>query len=329
MHTRPPLNRRQFSQWCALSACGLGTATMAAPMAKPMETLTLLIPASPGGGWDQTGRSLGQTLVSLGLVGKVTYENVPGKGGTLGLTEFVQRHSQQPNSLLVGGMVMVGAIAMNNPPVTLAQVRPVARLTSDYMALVCTANAGLKTLKDLSNALRKDLQQVVFAGGSAGGVDHMLAAMLVRQLKLDPSQLRYLPTAGGAETMQLLQEGKAQVAISGYSEFKADIDAGRLHALGISSKRGLFNLPSLAEGGVPVDLANWRGAFAGSGISDKAHQALTQMLEQAANSVLWKKVLEEKLWQPSLETGKEFAQTLEIEQSMAQVLVHLLKLKSA
>jgi hypothetical protein len=75
---------------------------------------------------------------------------------------------------MMGGMVMVGGIVQNNPPVKLSQVTPVARLTSEYEVIVVPAN-GPKTLKELLDKFKANPGSVSWGGGSAGGTDHILA----------------------------------------------------------------------------------------------------------------------------------------------------------
>src|SRR5688500_4675319 len=103
------------------------TTPRTAPPAAPLPKVKLYIPANPGGGWDQTGRSLGRAPGAGGMAQQVDYENKGGKGGTLGLADFVARYGEDPGALLIGGMVMVGAIAVNRSEVTLKAVTPIAR----------------------------------------------------------------------------------------------------------------------------------------------------------------------------------------------------------
>lgn len=106
------------------------------------------------------------------------YENKGGKGGTVGLADFVERYSKDPAALLIGGMVMLGAIALSHPKTTLANVVPVARLTSDYMVIVVPAASKFKEVKDLAADMRSHLQSVVFTGGSVGGVEALRRSVL-------------------------------------------------------------------------------------------------------------------------------------------------------
>ena len=71
-------------------------------------------------------------------------QNVPGAGGTIGLAQFVTKGSRNP-SLLVTGLGMIGAVAINKSPVTLDQVAPMARLTGEYQPLVVAADFRSRT----------------------------------------------------------------------------------------------------------------------------------------------------------------------------------------
>lgn len=297
------------------------------PAALPL--LRIYIPGGAGGGWDQTGRALGAAIQSAGLAQQVEYENKGGKGGTIGLADFVERYNRDPAALMVGGMVMVGAIAVNHPKTTLAQVTPIARLTSDYMVLVVPANSKLKDMKALVAAMQQDLGSVTFTGGSTGGVDHMLAGMMARQLRLDAGALKYEATSSGKEAMALLANGKAQVAISSYSEFKTDIENKTLIPLATSSRKSLYGIPSLSERGVSTELANWRGVFGPGLVSEEQKEALRRIVIGATETPAWRQSLLDNSWIGALLYGKEFADALEIEQGIASAVTLMLKLKKS
>ena len=327
-----------------LKTCGAATALLAvhspsfaqqaAPTARPsnaptpLAKLTIYIPGGAGGGWDQTGRALGAAIQSAGLAQQVVYENKGGKGGTLGLTDFVERFNRDPSALLIGGMVMLGAIAVNRPAVTLAQVGPIARLTNDFMVLVTPTGGRLADMNALKDAMRKNLSSVAFTGGSAGGVDHMLAGMIARQLRLDVSQLKYLPTSSGREAMALLEKGEAQVAISSYSEFQAGIDNKSLTPLAVSARKSLHGIPSLNELGVNTDLGNWRAVFGPGQISEAERTQLRHIVVAATQTPAWKQSLRTEKWTDALMHGEEFTQVLMIEQAMASAVAMMLKLKA-
>lgn len=304
-------------------------ATRAAGSAQRVATsLRIVIPANAGGGWDQTGRALGAALVASGAADRVEYENLGGKGGTIGLAQFVERHGQDPDALLIGGMVMVGAVALQKPAVNMSHVQPIARLTSDYLVVAVPADSPIRNAKDLVAALRSDLAHQSFAGGSAGGVDHMFAGLLTRAAKAVPEQLVYKPFPGGAQVVEALLKGDARMGVSGYSEFSEALASGRLRAIGVSSRRSLFGLPSFREQGLDADMANWRAVFTGKQVSAARAQALLGAVEQATQHESWQRALRQNRWEPSWQAGRDFSGFLELEHTTASVMTYLLKLKS-
>lgn len=326
MHRRHLLQAGLASATLGVSWGQAAAQTATAP--QPLPTMRIYIPGGAGGGWDQTGRALGASIVAAGLAGKVEYENKGGKGGTLGLADFVARFNSDPAALLVGGMVMLGAIAVERPAVTLARVSPIARLTNDFMVLVSRTGSAPATMGALVEAMRKDLGTIAFTGGSAGGVDHMLAGMMARQLRLDVTRLKYLPTASGREAVALLEKGQAQVAISSYSEFQADIDKKQLTPLAISSRKSLYGVPSLSEQGVGTELGNWRAVFGPGQIGEPERDKLRRIVVAATQHPSWIQSLQEKKWLGALMHGKDFADALVIEQAIASAVTMMLRLKS-
>ena len=130
-------------------------ALMASGTATALDSLKILVPAAPGGGWDQTGRALQAALQSGDIVKKVTVDNKGGAAGTIGLAQFVISSKGDPNAVMIGGMVMVGGIIINKSPVNLSQVTPIARLTSEYEVIVVPAKSQVKSLKDLLTSSRQ------------------------------------------------------------------------------------------------------------------------------------------------------------------------------
>ena len=102
---------------------------------------------------------------------------------------------------MVGGITMVGAIISNKAPVDLTAVTPIARLTGDPLVVVVPASSDVQTLDDLLAAIQADVGGTIWAGGSAGGADHMLAALITGAAGADPSQLNYVAYSGGGEAL--------------------------------------------------------------------------------------------------------------------------------
>jgi len=320
------MNRRELLHFGA-AAGGLWTTGAAAQKIEPLPELRIVIPANVGGGWDQTGRALGTALQTTKLVERIAYENIGGKAGTIGLTQFVERYSSTPNTLLVGGLVMLGGIALQRPAIDLTRVKPVAALTSDFMVVAVPAASPIKTIKDLAARLAKPDFKATVVGGSSGGVDHMLLGMILRASHGTPDNFSYLATSSGGDAVRALSEGKADIGISGYSEFKSAIEGGTLRGLAVSSRHGRYGLPSLRDGGLDTTLANWRGVFAPAGIAADQLASLTKLVDRVAGSPEWAELVKRNNWQATYQTGSNFAGFVETEQTVARVVVHVLKLK--
>src|SRR5204863_7024519 len=85
-------------------------ALSAASAAAALDNIKSLVPANPGGGWDQTGRALAQALQAAKLVKSIKIDNRGGAGGTIGIAQFVNSSKGDPEAIMIGGQVMVGAI---------------------------------------------------------------------------------------------------------------------------------------------------------------------------------------------------------------------------
>src|SRR3546814_12086958 len=118
-----------------------------------MDSLSIMAPASPGGGWDGTARAMQQALQKENIVKNVEVTNVPGAGGTIGLAQFAGS-SGQGDELMVSGLVMLGAILTNKSPVSLEQTPPLARLPGRSEVFVVRAPSGLRPLHAQTDGAR-------------------------------------------------------------------------------------------------------------------------------------------------------------------------------
>ncbi len=274
--------------------------------------LKILAPAAPGGGWDQTARSMQQALTQSGIAKSAQVTNVPGAGGSVGIAQFVNSAKGDGNQLMVMGYVMVGALLTNKSPVTLDQTTPIARLTAEYEALVVPADSPIKNAKDLAAAVKADPAKVTWAGGSAGGVDHIAAALFAKEVGADPTKINYIPFSGGGEALAAILGGKVTVGISGYGEFESQIKAGKLRLIGLTSATKLANIEgqSLKDQGINLEIANWRAVVAPPGITADQKKALTEAMDKLSKSKEWMEILKAKGWDDAYLSGDAFAKFL-------------------
>ncbi len=281
---------------------------------QPLE-LKIMAPANPGGGWDQTARSMQQALVAAGIAKSVQVTNVGGAGGSVGIAQFVNSAKGDGSQLMVNGFVMVGALAMNKSPVTLDQVTPIARLTEEMQVIVVPANSPIKDAKDLAAALKADIAKVTFAGGSAGGIDHIMAALFAGAIGADATKINYVPFSGGGELLAAILGGKVTAGISGYGEYEGQIKAGKLRAIGVTAaaRRPGIDVPTFKEQGVDLVLTNWRSVVAAPGITAEQKKVLADAIDKLVKSPAWQEVLKQKGWDDAYLAGDAFADFLKKE----------------
>ncbi|MCC3279989.1 tripartite tricarboxylate transporter substrate binding protein [Arthrobacter sp. zg-Y40] len=284
--------------------------------------LTLIAPAAPGGGWDGFAREAQQALRSNGVVNNPQVVNVPGAGGTIGLSQFVQTPGRE-DALLVTGGVMVGAIELADNPESMADVVPIARLADDYAVLVVPADSEIQTLADFLDAWKANPGANSIGGGSLGSIDHLLSGLLAQKSGIDPRDVNYVAYSGGGEALTSLLSHTTVAGMSGYNEVADQIEAGTLRALAISSEERLdgVDVPTFMEQGVDVSMSNWRGVVAAPGISDEAKAEFIAIITEMRDSEEWKDTLERNSWTDSFATGEEFEDFIEEEVSTAQSIV--------
>jgi putative tricarboxylic transport membrane protein len=291
-----------------LTPLGLRQAAAQAP-----SSLQVFIPAAPGGGWDQTGRAIELAMRTDGIVKEFKFEHAPGAGGAVGLPRFLAGKKGQGDALLVGGMVMVGALVANKSPVSVRDMTPIARLTGEFEVVVVNDASPLKSMQDLVAMLKADAGKVSWAGGSAGGTDHILAGMIAKSVGVDPKRVSYVAYSGGGPAQAALLGNQVTCGVSGLGEFAEQIKAGKLRALAVSSGEPLSGVPTLKSQGVDVELANWRGVFGAPGISADQQAALVGLIERMVKGPTWQAELKKRDWAGIYLAGAPFGKFLDEE----------------
>lgn len=269
--------------------------------------LVIMAPAAPGGGWDGFAREAQQVLKAEGSVNNVQVTNIPGAGGTIGLSQFVQMQGRHDMLMATGG-VMVGAIDLADSKTTMKDIELVARMSDDYAVLVVPSKSKIKTLDEFVEAWKKDPGGTSISGGSLGSIDHLLTGKVAQEVGIDPAQTNYIAYSGGGEALTSMLAGTTVGGISGYNEVADQIEVGTLRALAISSEERLpgVDIPTFKELGVDAVMANWRGFAAAPGITEEEKQEFVDMVTEVHDSELWKDALERNNWTDSFMIGKEF-----------------------
>lgn len=309
----------------AAAVTALGACSSAAPEAGGdlLRSASIDAPSDPGSGYDQTARALEQALTEEDLAGRVQVTNSPGAGGTVALSQFVSK--SEPSDLMVGGLSLVGAVITNASESKLSDTTPIARLIGEYEVIVVPAASPYQSLEDFLAALEAEPGENPIAIGNQGGVDHMWGGMLARGAGIEPTDASFVTFDGGAEVTAALLGEQVAAGISGYAEFAAQIEAGELRPLAVSSEEPLEvapEVPTIVDAGHPdAVLVNWRGIFAPPGISGEDRQALSDTFAELNESETWTEVRETNGWSDEFLDTDAWTEELAIQEADAQTLL--------
>lgn len=297
-----------------LVVAGVADASNSTSGANARSTLTLIAPANAGGGWDSAAREAQQTLRSEGIVNSPQVVNIPGAGGTIGLSQLTEMEGESTTAMVMG-ITMLGAININGSGVDMGDVTPIARLTDDYDVVVVPADSPINTVDDLVEEWRADPASYPFGGGSLGSLDQIIIAQIATEAGIDPTAINYLAHSGGAELATALLSGTISASVSGYADFEDQIEAGRLKVIAVSAPEPVpgIDAPTLIEEGYDVELTNWRGIVAPPGITEEERRELEDIFAEMIATDTWADTLERNQWTDTSRIGDDFATNLEEE----------------
>ena len=275
----------------------------------PDKAITLLVGANPGGGWDQLARLIQQIMMTEGISPvPVEVINRGGAGGTIGLTELVTRHRRDPYMLMIGGSTLASASISHGSRFTMLDSVPLARIVSEYDVVAVPTDSPFQSMEALTARLRSDPESVVWGGGSAASIDHILVGLIAQAAGVDPRRITYVAFAGGGEASAAVMGGQVTAGVSGLAEWKSLAEAGRMRLLAISSAQRLdgIDVPTLREAGLDVVVENWRSLMLPPGVRNSEKEWLLSAIESLRASEDWTEVLERFSWTDRFLAGPEF-----------------------
>ena len=291
------------------------------------DSLRLMVPTAPGGGYDVTARTAAKAMEDSKIATNVQVFNLAGAGGTVGLQRLVNEKGT-PGLAMMMGLGVVGAVYANKSEATLAETTPLARMIEESGAVFVSKDSPYQTLDQLVQAWKANPGKVIVGGGSSiGGPDHLLTMQLAEAVGIDPTVVNYLPYDSGGELLPALLGNKVVFGASGYTEFLDQIRAGQLRVLAVTSEKRVLILPDALtanEQGVNLEFTNWRGFVAPPGISNSDRTTLLGVLDRLHRSDQWKQAIERNGWTDAYLAGDGFATFLtEQDQRVADMLSKL------
>ncbi|APE20714.1 MULTISPECIES: Bug family tripartite tricarboxylate transporter substrate binding protein [Streptomyces] len=270
--------------------------------------LRLMVPNTPGGGYDITARTAAKNAEEAGLTGDVEVFNLPGAGGTVGLTRLVGERGNGRLAMSMG-LGVVGAVHTNETPRTLADTTPIARLTEEQDIVVVGKDSPYRTIQDLLTAWKANPGKLPVGGGSSpGGPDHLAPMLMAQAAGIAPKDVNYVPFDGGGELLASILGDKVAFGVSGVGEYLDQIKAGELRLLAVTGPKRVPGLdaPTLREAGLDTEFTNWRGIVAPPGLSDAEREKLVTLVTELHDSPQWRESLKTHGWNDAFLPGEEF-----------------------
>lgn len=275
------ISRRNF----CLATAAASTAGLSWAQSYPTKPVTMIVPQAPGGTNDAVARILGQKLTER-LGQAVVVDNRPGAGGNIG-TVLAGQAAKDGYTLL---LTISSTQAINpwlykktgfDPVKDFTPVAPVGVVPN---VLVVHPSFPAKNMKEFVDLARVQKPAFQYASAGNGSLNHLLGAMLAQSAKVD---LVHVPYKGVAPALNDVLGGQIPMAFASLPSCIQHIKAGKLRALGVSSrKRSPFapDIPAIGETVPGFAGELWVGLFVGAGTPDAVVRKLAQDVEAAVNS---------------------------------------------
>jgi len=282
------LSRRKFlnAVMAMIAVAGLLAAGAANAQSYPSRPITLIVPWAAGGGTDATARIIG-SLLEKELGQPVNVVNRAGGSGVVGHAAIA---SAAPDGYTIGlATVEIGMLHWQGlTELTGASYTPLALVNADPAGVQVRVDAPYKTIGELLAAIKANPGKLKASGTGQGGIWHLALAGLLRDQKIDPASVPWVPSNGAAPGLQDMVAGGVDIAPVSLPEARSLIDAGKVKSLVImNDKPSLLypNVPTLkAAIGSDWTMAAWRGMVAPKGIPPEARDKLAAALKKIVAS---------------------------------------------
>ncbi len=286
-----------------LTACGVTRGEESG-----LHRLRMMVPNSPGGGYDLTARTAVKIMEDNDITGRVEVFNVIGAGGTVAMARLMNEKGND-DIMMMMGLGVVGAVFTNGSSARASDATALAKMVEEQEGILVPADSPFQTVQDFVAAWKADPANVTIGGGSSpGGPDHLFPMETARAAGVDPKAVNYVTYDGGGDLLTALLGKKIDAGTTGLGEFVDQIEAGQVRVLAVSGSERVegVDAPTLTEAGINLTFTNWRGILAPPGISDEARQAMVGILEKLHGTEQWKEALVKNGWTDAFKTGPEF-----------------------
>ena len=297
------------------SACGATgktdtAATKASGAANPVSGLRLMVPNSPGGGYDTTARVAAKVMGDDKIATGVEVFNLSGAGGTVGLAKLINEKGNGDLAMMMG-LGVVGATYTNKAAAKLSDTTPIAKLIEESSGIMVSKSSPYQDIEGLVKAWKANPKAFAVGGGSnPGGPDHLLPMQFAQAVGIDAKAVNFISYDGGGELLPAILGNKLAFAASGTGEYIDQIKSGAIRVLATTGEKRIESLPdvkTLKEQNVDLTFTNWRGIVAPPGITDAQKAQWVKVFDDMHATQGWKDAMAKNGWSDAYVSGDEFA----------------------
>ncbi|MES2536861.1 MAG: tripartite tricarboxylate transporter substrate binding protein [Pseudomonadota bacterium] len=267
-------------------ALGLLVSSLHAQEVFPARPVNMVIPYPPGGLSDGIARSIAPSLERM-LKQPVVLMNRGGAGGAIGAASVAKA---EPNGYTImftlSGITTLTeqALVTNQTPLfTLNQFKPLARISTDRLAIIVKGDSKFKTLNELIAAARAEPDKISYASSGNYGTVHVPIEMFAEDAKI---KLRHIPYNGGGPILTAILGSQVDFTMLPVSSIATMVDSGKMRILAVVGK-DVFpqypNAPTTAAAGLSFDYLPWTGIFAPADTPPEVLKKLRSSLRAAVD----------------------------------------------
>jgi tripartite-type tricarboxylate transporter receptor subunit TctC len=307
-----------------LPCAALLAAGTAAAQSYPSKAVRVVIPWPPGGSNDVVGRVVMQKVGEL-LGQQFVIDNRAGASGVLG-SDIVAKSPPDGYTLMVHSTTHLGNAHLYKKLQydTLKDFAPVGLLAAQPGALVVHPSLPVKSVKEFVALARARPGQINYSSSGNGSAPHLSMALFE---SMSGIKLVHIPYKGGAPQVTALVSGETQASLGTISTVVAQVKAGRLRALGVSSAQRsgtMPDVPTIAESGVPgYEMNPWIAVFAPAGTPREIVVRLNTEINKALKTPEVSKNLSSQALDPWFGTPEEFAARIKTDYEKYGKLIQL------
>ncbi|MBF0813733.1 MULTISPECIES: tripartite tricarboxylate transporter substrate binding protein [Staphylococcus] len=307
-----------------LASCGKSNESSASKNQFPDETVEIVAPASPGGGWDTTARAIQKIILEENLTKQnVNVINKPGGGGEVG---WQYLKSRSPNTISINSSLLLSNNELGLSDLNTNDFTPIAILATEWISLTASNKSNLNSGKEVMEKLKKDPKSLTIGvAPGLGNNDHLAFVQAAKEYGVDVENIDFLVYKSGGDLQTALLGGHVDVASTAVSEVKEQHQTGKLKMLAVTSDKpieGIEDVPTWEDQGIDVVFPHWRGVMGPKDMTPEQREYWDTTMEKVVKSKRWQEIRKNNDWENFYKDSEESEKFLKAQRKKYNELVN-------